>query len=200
VLKGDPARKIVQYAQNQRADVILMATHGVGPFRRFILGSSTAKVLHDADCPVWTGAHLEETPHPVPGVPRHILCAVDLGPRSGRALACAAALQEHFGCRLTVMHVSPELSSLVKGAEGSWNVTVRSAAEKEVRRLCEAVRPAPDILIETGEPAQEIAAAVHRLPAELLVIGRGSASGVFGRLRTNAYAIIRQSPCPVLSI
>jgi len=38
------------------------------------------------------------------------------------------------------------------------------------------------------------------LPADLLVIGRGSASGVFGRLRTNAYAIIRQSPCPVLSI
>ncbi len=39
-----------------------MPTHGYGPFRRFILGSVTAKVLHDADCPVWTGVHLEEAP------------------------------------------------------------------------------------------------------------------------------------------
>jgi hypothetical protein len=38
------------------------------------------------------------------------------------------------------------------------------------------------------------------LPADLLVIGRGSAAGMFGRLRTNAYAIIRQSPCPVVSV
>jgi nucleotide-binding universal stress UspA family protein len=36
--------------------------------------------------------------------------------------------------------------------------------------------------------------------ADLLVIGRGSAAGLFGRLRTNAYAIIRQSPCPVVSV
>jgi PTS system mannitol-specific IIC component len=34
----------------------------------------------------------------------------------------------------------------------------------------------------------------------LLGIGRGSAAGMFGRLRANAYAIIRQSPCPVLSV
>jgi len=36
--------------------------------------------------------------------------------------------------------------------------------------------------------------------ADLLVIGRGSAAGVYGRLRTNAYAIIRESPCPVVSV
>jgi nucleotide-binding universal stress UspA family protein len=36
--------------------------------------------------------------------------------------------------------------------------------------------------------------------ANLLVIGRGSASGIFGRLRANAYSIIRESPCPVVSV
>jgi len=40
----------------------------------------------------------------------------------------------------------------------------------------------------------------ERVQADLLVIGRGSAAGIFGRLRTNAYAIIRQSPCPVVSV
>jgi len=32
------------------------------------------------------------------------------------------------------------------------------------------------------------------------VIARGSAAGGFGRLRTHAYSIIRQSPCPVVSV
>jgi len=41
----------------------MMPTHGLGGFRRFLLGSVTAKVLHDADCPVWTGVHLERAPH-----------------------------------------------------------------------------------------------------------------------------------------
>jgi hypothetical protein len=62
VLEGDPARQIVDYAHEEKVDLIVMPTHGYGPFRQFILGSITAKVLHDADCPVWTGVHLEEAP------------------------------------------------------------------------------------------------------------------------------------------
>src|ERR1035438_10483293 len=57
VLEGDPARVIVRYAHTSEADLIVMPTHGHGPFRRFLLGSVTAKVVHDAECPVWTGPH-----------------------------------------------------------------------------------------------------------------------------------------------
>jgi hypothetical protein len=35
--------------------------------------------------------------------------------------------------------------------------------------------------------------------ADLVVIGRGKLQGAFGSLRTHAYEIIRQAPCPVLS-
>ncbi len=66
LLEGDPARRIVEYAHEQQVGLIAMPTHGYGPFRRFILGSVTAKVLHDADCPVLTGVHLEGAP----GLPR----------------------------------------------------------------------------------------------------------------------------------
>src|SRR5262249_53309636 len=62
VLEGDPAREIVEFAHSEQAGLVVMPTHGYGPFRQFILGSITAKVLHDADCPVWTGVHLEEAP------------------------------------------------------------------------------------------------------------------------------------------
>jgi nucleotide-binding universal stress UspA family protein len=49
----------------------------------------------------------------------------------------------------------------------------------------------------------EVAPVVHRAAldfnADLVVIGRGVLQEPLGRLRTYAYAIIRDSPCPVLS-
>ena len=38
------------------------------------------------------------------------------------------------------------------------------------------------------------------LAADLVVIGRSKENGLLGRLRANAYEIIRRSPCPVASI
>ena len=77
---------------------------------------------------------------------------------------------------------------------------MREGAAKELLRLQRFVGADADFLIEDGEPAAVICEAAARLRADMLVIGRGSAAGVFGRLRTNAYAIIRQSPCPVVSV
>jgi nucleotide-binding universal stress UspA family protein len=200
VVKGDSARKIVQCAQDEHANVILMSTHGFGPFRRFLLGSTTAKVLHDATCPVWTGVHMEETPaHPFFPL-RCILCAVDLGPESERALLWAASLQKQTGAQLTMLHSVPIVPNLATDAGTDWNVAMRAAAEQEIERLRSHAGVTADLDVEAGDPAQAIGAAAHRLPADLVVIGRGSAAGVFGRLRANAYAIIRQSPCPVISV
>ena len=47
MLEGDPASRIAEYAGHEKVDLIMMPTHGYGPFRRFLLGSVTAKVLHD---------------------------------------------------------------------------------------------------------------------------------------------------------
>ncbi len=40
---GDPAKEIAKYAHDQKVDLVMMPTHGYGPFRRFLLGSVTAK-------------------------------------------------------------------------------------------------------------------------------------------------------------
>src|ERR1700682_243824 len=37
VLSGDPAGEIVEFAHSERASLIVIPTHGNGPFRRFIL-------------------------------------------------------------------------------------------------------------------------------------------------------------------
>ena len=58
VLHGDPAKEIAKFTRERQIDMVMMPSHGYGPFRRFILGSVTAKVLHDVPCPVFTGAHI----------------------------------------------------------------------------------------------------------------------------------------------
>jgi nucleotide-binding universal stress UspA family protein len=198
VSEGDTARRIVEWAHQQQAGLIVMATHGYGPFRRFILGSNTAKVLHDADCPVWTGAHLEEQPRVAPF--HTILVAVDLSPQSRKTIEWAARLQKEFGARLVIAHVVMAVSDEAEAIAASWFVSARQAAQDELLRLQRQASVEATLLVESGEPARAICALADKLQAGVLVIGRGSAAGSFGRLRTNAYAIIRQSPCPVVSV
>jgi nucleotide-binding universal stress UspA family protein len=40
----------------------------------------------------------------------------------------------------------------------------------------------------------------RKAEVDLLVIGRGADAGILGRLTGHAYSIIRQSPCPVVSV
>jgi nucleotide-binding universal stress UspA family protein len=191
LLNGDPAGEIVRFSHSEAVDLIAMPTHGYGPFRRFILGSNTAKVLHDADCPVWTGVHLDQAPAASPIVLNTILCAIDLGPQSAKALAWARWLQEQFGAGLTILHAV--------AAHGD-TPAIAELAREELLRLQNQTGAQGDLLLEAGEPARVICAAASRLSASVVVIGRGTAAGDFGRLRTNSYAIIRQSPCPVVSV
>jgi nucleotide-binding universal stress UspA family protein len=187
---GDPAVEIVRFAHAESIDLIAMPTHGYGPFRRFILGSSTAKVLHDADCPVWTGVHMEQFPA-APAAVKNILCGVDLGPQSAKALAWATWLQRQFQARLTLLHAV---------AAHADSPALYEAVRDELLHLQRQTGADAELLLETGEPARAICAAAARTSANVVVIGRGSAAGDFGRLRTNSYAIIRQSPCPVVSV
>ena len=191
VLHGDPSTQIVSYAQSEGADLIVMPTHGYGPFRRFILGSNTAKVLHDADCPVWTGVHLDQAPAAEDATITSILCAVDLGPQSSKTLGWASWLQQQFQAKLTILHAV---------AAHADSAGIQEIAEEELLHLQRETGAVADLLLEAGEPSRVICAAASRINASLVVIGRGSAAGDFGRLRTNAYAIIRQSPCPVASV
>ena len=93
--KGDAAQMISDYAAEHGTDLIMMPTHGYGIFRSMLLGSVTAKVLHDAACPVWTGVHVEETP-PNSAAFERIMCAVDLTDKSILAMQFASKLAHDF--------------------------------------------------------------------------------------------------------
>lgn len=200
-LEGDPAQTIVEFSRQQGMDLIVMPTRGRGALRRFLLGSVTAKVLHDASCPVWTGVHMDEEPtrQTCTGI-RHVACGVDLGPQSERVLRWAAELAAGFSAKLTVIHASTQLEPVIGMVHDTeWRAHVRKAILTQLSELLERAGSTAELRLAPGDPAKAVTAAAGEIGADVLVIGR-TPDGVLGRLRTNAYAIIRQSQCPVVSL
>ena len=54
LLEGAPAERIVRAARGQRADMIVMGTHGRTGIARFVLGSVANRVVSQAGIPVLT--------------------------------------------------------------------------------------------------------------------------------------------------
>lgn len=200
VLEGDPAASIVQYAHEGGFDLIVMPTHGYGPFRRFLLGSVTAKVLHDAQCPVWTGPHMESAAAPE-GIGFHdVLCAIDLEAGSEAVLQWAADFAGAYGAKLHVVHVIAADTAGGFRFDQDWHLDVMEQSRRRIDGMQLDLHTHGEVGIETGEVPAAIRSAAERLQAGLVVIGRGRRAGLLAGLRRNAYAILRESPCPVAAI
>jgi nucleotide-binding universal stress UspA family protein len=198
---GDPAQVITRLAHSSGVDLIMMPTHGYGPFRSLLLGSVTAKVLHDAKCPIWTAAHVEERPCQDHLACRSILCAVDGTPQSVRLMQWAAGLASDLGATLRLVHV-------VAGAERSTHHSfdpghdqdAHDRARDAIHKLQETAKVNVPLCIIAGSVENGVHEEAMRNGADLVVIGRGVLNETLGRLRTHSYGIIRQSPSPVLSV
>ncbi len=198
---GDPAQVITDFAHTQAIDLIMMPTHGYGPFRNLLLGSVTAKVLHDAKCPVWTATHVAEPLCRDHIACRQILCAVDGTPNSVCLMQWAGKLSEDTGATLRLVHVIPGMGGVLsRGIDREFEQEMRKEANQTIERLQESAGVKAPICVAVGNVSETIREEARRHGADLVVIGRGAVHGTFGRLRTHAHGIIRQSPCPVLSI
>jgi nucleotide-binding universal stress UspA family protein len=54
VLIGNAAGEVMRYAGEKGVDMIVIATHGLSGWRRFISGSTTEQIVRQASCPVLT--------------------------------------------------------------------------------------------------------------------------------------------------
>lgn len=52
VILGDPVEKIVEYAREKNADLIIISSHGAKGLEKILLGSVTERVLKRAHCPL----------------------------------------------------------------------------------------------------------------------------------------------------
>jgi nucleotide-binding universal stress UspA family protein len=197
MVSGDPARAIAQMAEQEKADLIMMPSHG-SAFEQFVLGSVTAKVLSRTECPVWTGAHVEaSTVHKF--LLRNILCAVDLGPRSSAAVSWAAPMAAEFDARLTLAHVTASVEFWGPGGSyvnQEWKQALVDDASQRIARLQQDTGIKADVFIGSGDVPKVLSQAVTQTKADLLVTG---CYPYGGHLRTHGYGIICTVPVPVLS-
>ncbi len=196
--KGRVAPVIVQTAREEEVDLIMMPSHGT-TFSQFLMGSVTTKVLKWSECPVWTDAHVEESPVPEFDI-RHVLCAVDFTDRNRKAVLWAAQMAAEFGARLTLAHVTPSME--LWGPGGNYvkrelqDELVCSASER-IAELRHAMAIQSDVFIGSGDVPMVLSQAVKRTNADLLVTG----CRPYGlHMRTHGFAIICAVPIPVLSI
>ncbi len=197
---GDPALCIAALARDWDIDLIMMPTHGRGVFRAALLGSITSKVLHDADCPVWTAAHADSLP---PG--RHvnwkkIVCAVGQSPHNRRLLEAAQDIHDTLGTAVQVLHAVPgEEAFPQRLMDREFAAVLRQRAAEEIADMQCAAGTKFDVSIETGDVAYAVARFACNAGADLVLVGRGEDRSR-GGLHSNTYGIIRDSPCPVLSL
>jgi nucleotide-binding universal stress UspA family protein len=105
------------------------------------------------------------------------------------------------GAKLTVIHVVPHLERIPgEYFERDWEVEVKQLVTADLEKLFTGKPGDPTLMVEGGDPVDAICGAARDKAADLMVIGRGTASGIFGRMRAHAYEIIRESPCPVVSV
>ncbi len=198
---GDPSVVIADYASQHGVDLIMMPTHGYGKFRSLLMGSVVSKVLHDADCAVWTAPHAED-----PAMQKHLPCrnvlvAVDRGAEQAPVLHRAVELAKEFGASLRLVHAVPGAERQLADTGGDeFSLFLLDTARKDMAKLQQEA----GTNLEASVLAGPVGKVVHQVAldhnADLLVIGRRVMHETFGRLRTQSYEVIRLSPCPVLSL
>jgi nucleotide-binding universal stress UspA family protein len=195
LLAGDAASLIADTARKNQFDLIVMPTHA-GRFRRMLLGSTTAKVLDGAECPVLTMQHAE-TVAPRSVEHRKWACAIGLSSDSVRVLRVAQSAASKIGAGLSVLHV---IAAEGAASEGDPKSEQRESARERLAELVAAAGYGGTVRIAAGPVKEALLSAANDSQADVLVIGRSPQSGLIGRMRDLAYALIRDSACPVVSV
>jgi nucleotide-binding universal stress UspA family protein len=206
---GDPQATIVDQAVSNRADLIVMGTHGRRGFRRLLLGSVAEAVLREAPCPVLT-----VPPHAPAGVPeavtfKRILCSIDFSSASLQALGFALDLARQADGLVTLLHTIEWLSEEEPRATAHFNVPEyrRYMAQDAQERLRTLVAEESRAWVEIddavvfGRAHREILRAADTTPADLIVIGAQGRGGIgLALFGSTTQEVVRGAMCPVLTV
>ena len=196
---GEPGCVVHKVAESERADLIMMATHGHGPVRRFLLGSVTAKVLHDASTVVWTGIGAGLTGH-FPAIPyRSILCALGDTSEAEAVLKAAASLAGAYGAQLSLLH-AVQTPVVGRADFNSYKKELIDEAYNRLRELKQKLNIDAPVSVVDAPVAEGVREMALRRKADLVVTGRGHCQDTMSRMWSHLYSIVRESPCPVLSV
>ena len=157
----------------------------------------TAKVLHDVDYPIFTTAHDSAPTSASVTSYRSIVCAVDLTREADAVLQAAALIGQVYGAKVCLIHMAQGPST--EGGGDAIGESIRQALNQSMKSVgCNN----EDVKVRVLD--EEIPEGVRRIAieegADLVVVGRGHEKGNLSRMWSHLYTIIRESPCPVLSV
>lgn len=207
VLQGAPAPTIVDYADENAFDLIVMPTHGRAGLSRYLLGSVTEKVVQLASTPVMTVRMQADEEMSVPF--DRVLVATDGSEAAAGAVAHGIDLAVAADATLHVLTV-------VTGDSAFAALTEDGSAEERERERKRAARGVVDdvaadaeargltdvrIHVVDGDPHEEILAAVDRGEADVVVMGTTGRRGV-DRILLGSVAgkTVRSAPVPVVTV
>ena len=128
---GDAAAEILRMADELKADLIVVGTHGRTGLCGLLAGSVATSVLRRAHCPV-LAVRSAERPR-MAEANRFILHPTDFSANSEEALRVAHALARDLGVRLVILHVVP-FDVLINDIVEPVDPRVYDDALEEVRR------------------------------------------------------------------
>lgn len=185
--RGETARAITEFVQQQKIDLIVLGTHGRKGIGRLLLGSVAEEIFRTSRCPVLTiGPQVEATKA---GELKHIVFATDFGTETRHGLPHAISIAEENRAAITLVHVAhgPD-------AEAAEEIRAMVPAETTLPQK-------PGFMVKRGDPAEAILTAARELDADLIVIGvhRPIALGTHGA-RGVAYKVVCEAHCPVMTV
>ena len=208
LVHGASARHaILSEVESILPDLLVIGSHGRGGFDRFLLGSTSYGLLRKASCPVLVvppGATASE------GRFSRVLCGMDFSAASVSAFRFAIHFMVAADAEVRLLHsieMPPELRE--RQIAAAFDVdAVRTAAAAAARQRLEALWPGDDVSkirivseVAEGPARTRILESARREHADLIVLGTHGRSALdrmmFG---SNADAVIREAPCPVLTV
>ncbi len=205
----DAYRAILARAEAEKADLIVMGSHGRSGFERLLLGSITEKVLRKASCPVMVVPPRAGDVASSDTVQfKRILCPVDFSDSSITALTYAISMAEEADAHLTALHVVELPAGLYEASAMFDTAEFRAAAEAASLRQLGALVPESarlycqiETIVSEGRTSTEILRLAADRKSDLIVMGvsgRGAVDRmVFG---SNTHRVIQSASCPVLTI
>ena len=195
----DPAKEILQVAQDGSTDLLVIGTRGHKGVARLVLGSTAEQLIHQAKCPILTiGPAVQPPKQPLSF--QKIVYATDFSPEAAKACVFALSFAQDFGAHLYLCHVLPEPTSVDRMDDDELNARFTSALQRLIpdvaREWCE-----PECVLEHGFAADGILLLAQRVKADLIVVGTRKTSHWFDNFKTGvAFQVISSSHCPVLTI
>jgi len=190
MVDGEPETVIRRTAERENVDLVMMPTRGLGTFRRLLLGSVTAKVLHDVPCAVFTSAHERDPASRRPVGYQSIICAVEFNDEAFTVLETAKRFAQMCCAKLAVVHIRQRHLTAPTDAD----------ADRLISAFKQRIGGGASIHVVGDGVADGIRRAAIEEAADLVVVGRGNDQAAIARLWSDLYEIIRESPCPVLSV